>query len=107
MNNERLIQLETYLKNGSTDPFIRYALATEHLKAGNEPTALYHFEMLLKLHPDYMGTYYHLGKLYERLDRRQDAIQTYEAGIELAQKMKNLKTLAEIRTALQNLLIDD
>src|SRR5690606_30175438 len=107
MNNERLMQLEAYIESGSTDPFIRYVLATEYLKEQDEAKALYHFETLLELHPEYMGTYYHLGKLYERLDRREAAIKTYEAGIALAQKIKNLKTLAEIRTALQNLLIDD
>lgn len=107
MHNPRLKQLKEYLKQDSRDPFIRYAIATEYLKAGEEGKALEHFSILRREHPDYLGTYYHMGKLLQEVQRREEAIETYQQGIALAQRTGNLKTLAELRTALQNLLIEE
>ena len=33
---------------------------------------------LIKDHPDYVGTYYHLGKLYEKNQEPDKAIETYK-----------------------------
>jgi tetratricopeptide (TPR) repeat protein len=46
-----------------------------------------------------VGTYYHLGKLYERLGRTDDAIDTYEQGIEVARAQKAQKDLSELQDA--------
>ncbi|PSQ64561.1 MAG: tetratricopeptide repeat-containing protein, partial [Bacteroidetes bacterium QH_2_64_74] len=45
------------------------------------------------------GTYYHLGKLYERLDRTDDALDTYERGIEVAREQGAQKDLSELKDA--------
>lgn len=107
MYNPRLKQLLEYLDQGSTDPFIRYAIATEYVKQGALETALNHFNILRTAHGDYLGTYYQVGKLLEEMDRKQDAMEAYQQGISLAQKQGNLKTLAELRGALQNLLLEE
>ena len=96
---DRIEQLEAFLEEDPNDPFTRYALAQEHLKDGATEKALSMFEELVETDPDYVGTYYHLGKLYERLDRTDDAIDIYERGIEVARAQKDQKNLSELQDA--------
>jgi predicted RNA polymerase sigma factor len=46
-----------------------------------------------------VGTYYHLGKLYERLGRTDDAVETYADGIEVARAQNEQKDLSELQDA--------
>ncbi len=96
---DRLAQLEQFYEEDPDDPFTRFALAQEHLKNGNTAKALDFFEELVETDPDYVGTYYHLGKLYERLDRTEDAIDTYAQGIDVAREQKEQKALSELQDA--------
>ncbi|QEC53344.1 tetratricopeptide repeat protein [Anseongella ginsenosidimutans] len=100
MKNTRLEQLREFLLQQPQDPFLKYALATEYLKLGDTTNALLYFEGLIKEHEEYLGTYYHLGKLYEQLGRIPDAAETYARGIALAQQQRNQHTLSELRGAL-------
>ena len=99
MSDDRLSKLKEFYEEDPDDPFTRFALAQEHLKAENTDKALGLFEELVETDPDYVGTYYHLGKLYERLDRTDDAIDTYEQGIEVARAQKAQKDLSELQDA--------
>lgn len=101
MKNTRLEQLHQFLKEQPQDPFLKYALATEYLKSGNNKTALGYFEALVEEHADYLGTYYHLGKLYEELGRIPEAMDTYDRGIQLARQQGNQRTLSELQAARQ------
>ena len=95
----RLAQLQQFYEEDSEDPFTRFALAQEHLKQDNIAKALDFFEALVDTDPGYVGTYYHLGKLYERLDRTDDAIDTYEQGIAVAREQREQKALSELQDA--------
>lgn len=97
MSKERLEQLMNFLKEGSTDPFIRYAIATEHVKLKQYDLALEFYEDLLLNNPDYIGTYYHAGKLLELLGRKDKAISIYERGMEIAKKVKNMHAFSELQ----------
>jgi len=99
MSDDRLSKLREFYEEDPDDPFTRFALAQEHLKQDNTAKALDFFEELVDTDPDYVGTYYHLGKLYERLDRPDDAIATYETGIEMAREQKAQKDLSELQDA--------
>ncbi|MDR6735085.1 tetratricopeptide repeat protein [Sphingobacterium sp. 2149] len=103
----RLDQLNEFLKESPEDPFLKYAIAAEYLKQGNEQEALSRFEDLVQSNPDYVGTYYHLGKLYEKLSREESAIATYRSGIEIARKSRNFHALGELQGALAVLGDDD
>lgn len=97
---DRLNQLLQFYEEDSDDPFTRFALAQEYLSRGQVDEALDFFEGLIDTDPDYVGTYYHLGKLYERLDRTEEAIATYEDGIEVARDQGEQKSLSELQDAL-------
>ena len=99
MSDTRLDQLQEFYEEDPEDPFTQYALAQEHLKQDNPSRALALFEGLVDTHPDYVGTYYHLGKLYERRGREEEALQTYEQGIEVAREQGEQKALSELQDA--------
>lgn len=96
---DRIEQLEAFLEEDPDDPFTRFALAQEHLKRDDGDEALRLFEDLVERNPDYVGTYYHLGKLYERRGRTDDAIDIYAEGIEVARDQNEQKDLSELQDA--------
>ena len=106
MNNTRIDILKQYIIEEPNDPFNIYALASEYVT--EEPnTALQLYEELLKNHPDYLGTYYQVGKLYQSFQQTEKAKETFEKGISLALKQQKSKTLSELRTALNEILDEE
>lgn len=105
--SDRLEQLKEFLKDSPQDPFLKYALATEYLKLGNQDEALKGYTDLISNHPDYVGTYYHLGKLYEKMNRVEDARDIYKKGMVITQQKRNMHALSELRGALSLLDGDD
>ena len=99
----RLEALLAFYAEDPQDAFTRFALATEYLKAQNTPKALTFFEDLVRDIPTYVGTYYHLGKLYQSLDRSDDALRTYQQGIKMATEARDLHARAELQDALLSL----
>ena len=99
---DRLEALLEFHRLDPTDAFTRFAIAREYLKRDDPQQALAFFEALRSEHPDYVGNYYHLGKLYEKLDRFDDSIRTYRAGIDVATKKGDLHARAELQSALLN-----
>lgn len=103
MNNDKLSQLLEFLNSTPNDPFLIYAVALEYQKKADMENCLKYFEELTQNHPEYLGTYYQLGKLYEDLEQTTNALTTYRAGIEWAKKQGKQKTLSELQGALMNL----
>lgn len=97
---DRLSALRAFYDEDPDDPFTRFALAQEHLKRGAPGEALAFFEGLVREHPDYVGTYYHLGALYAHLGRDDDARQTYRDGVAVATRVGDLHARAELQSAL-------
>ena len=100
--SERLKQLIDFLVDSPNEPFLKYALATEYLKLGLTDDALRYYEELRSNHPSYVGTYYHLGKLYEALDRKRDAIKVYEEGMSAARDKRDMHALSELQTVYRS-----
>ena len=97
---DRLAALLDFHAQDPDDAFTRFALAQEYARRGDDARALDFYEELAAEQPDYTGTYYHLGKLYQRLGRTDDAIATFERGIDACRRQRNLKDLSELQDAL-------
>ena len=97
MQTGRLDKLLEFYKNEPNDEFLQYALATEYLRLNDIEQALFYYEKLVNEHPNYVGTYYHLGKLYENLNRKPDAITVYEKGINIARAARDNHALSELQ----------
>ena len=103
MTINRLERLLEFFKNEPNDPFLKYALATEYLRLNNTEEALRFYLDLIDKHTDYIGTYYHLGKLYEQLGQQDDALKVYEQGIEVGKRIKDQHALSELLGAYNSL----
>lgn len=103
MQASRLEKLLEFIKNEPEDPFLKYALATEYLRINQTDKALSYYEDLTANHPNYTGTYYHLGKLYEALGRKDDALKTYETGIRITREQRDSHALSELQAVYNEL----
>ena len=106
MNQERINQLKTFLENTPNDPFVLHALGLEY-KSYQPETAAKYFAQALEADSNYIGTYYHLAETYTALEQFDKAKKTYESGIAVAEKLNDQKTLAELKNAFQNFLIEN
>ena len=100
---ERQEKLKEFIARDPADYFSRHALAMEYIKIGNEQAARDLLEKILIDNPLYIGSYYHLGKLYERIGEPALAQDVYEKGIDVARSLNDRHAMGELNTAL-NLL---
>jgi tetratricopeptide (TPR) repeat protein len=103
MSTVRIQQLEQYLGQSPSDPFLHHALALELIKSGDEEGAERHFRTNLDAVPDYVATYYHLGKLLERDNRMDEAMAIYERGMVIAKTAGDMHTYSELQSAYEDL----
>ncbi len=89
------------------DSFLLYAIAQEFTKANNNQEALKFYTQLINEHPEYTGTYYHLGKLYERMGQLTEAVATYRRGLEMTRRLGARHDHGELLGALQLITDDD
>ncbi|MEM9983695.1 MAG: tetratricopeptide repeat protein [Bacteroidota bacterium] len=98
---ERLQQLFAFLEKAPQDSFTRYSIAYEYLAQGDLSKALEHFNLLKSHDPQYLGLYYHLGKVHERLEDYTQAIHVYDEGLEIARQQKDAHAEGELLRARQ------
>lgn len=103
MNDTRVKKLKEFLDADPADSFSRFALALEHLKTGDTNTAQHHFEHILDHDPEYIGVYYHLGKLYQETGHDQKALKTFTNGVTAARKSSDLHAASELEQAISEL----
>lgn len=102
-NQQKIRELAQSLQKNPDDSFIKFALALELLKIDDVTKARVLFESILKQDPDYLGVYYHLGKLYESEGRIEDAKKIFSDGLTIAEKQNNKRTELELKEALESL----
>lgn len=100
MQTTRLNKLLEFLKADPTDPFILYALATEYNTAGDYKQAFHYYNLLVDNSPEYVGTYYHLGKLLEKTGDKDRAVEIYRLGLNAARNKHDNHAYAELQGAL-------
>ncbi len=103
----RIKQLEDFLKNEPHDSFLNYALAIEYVGQEDFEKAKDLLTQLMARDPDYTATYYHLGKLFQKEGDKDKAEEIYTEGIRLTRLKREQHKLAELQTALNNMLFDD
>ncbi len=96
-------KLAKQLKESPDDSFLKFALALELLKVGQNNKALSLFKNILSSQPDYVGVYYHLGKLYEETGENNSALKCYKDGIAITTKLNDQHAKSELQGALINL----
>ena len=101
---ERLEKLKELLKESPADSFLNHALALEYLKLDNHTAAQQVFENLLARDPDYVGSYYHLGKLLEAKGEKEEAIKWFERGMAAAKRGGDRHALNELQAAYDDVL---
>ena len=99
MQSTRLAKLLDFLESDPNDPFVLYALATEYNAVNDHEKAFEYYLKLTSGHPDYVGTYYHLGKLYEKTGQADLAIATYQKGMISAKNKRDMHAFSELQGA--------
>jgi Tfp pilus assembly protein PilF len=102
--NTRLENLKKMLETDPQDTFARYALGLEYASSGENELAREMFEELRVLDPNYVATYYQLGKVYELLGDENGSRKIYEKGMYVAASQGDEHTKAELEQALNDLL---
>lgn len=101
---ERIQKLNEMLEATPHDCFLLHALGLEYLKIGEPVKALHAFQKVVDSDEKYVGTYYHLARTYEKLNQQEEAVNTYEKGIEIAKLVNDMHARNELQMALDNLI---
>ena len=100
----RINKLKGFLEQTPNDAFLMHALALEYVKKGDDSTAKELFESLLGKNESYVGSYYHLGLLYERINDEEKAVSIYEKGMQVAKAAGDNHAYSELQAAYENLV---
>lgn len=99
----RIEALRSILQASPDNCFVRYGLAQEYVKAGDDPAALDEFVRILEIEASYQAAYYHAGKAYQRLGRLDEARAVFERGVEVSIVNGDLHARGELEAALSEL----
>ena len=95
----RLAKLLDMLKAYPDDAFLNYAAGLEYWKQENLADADKHLSHVREQDPEYLATYYQLGKLKQARGEVAIALQIFEEGMAIARKQNASKTLEELQEA--------
>ena len=99
----RIEKLLEFIKTSGPDSFLQHALALEYVKIGQDGEARKLFNEILLREPTYIGSYYHLGKLLERVADPGKAVRVYKRGMEEAKRAGDQHSYNELQGALEDL----
>jgi Tfp pilus assembly protein PilF len=99
---DRISKLKEYMKTAEKDSFLQHALALEYIKIGKDEEARSLFNEILKREPTYLGSYYHLGKLLERIGDPEKAMRVYKRGMEVAEAANDSHAYRELHAAYED-----
>ncbi len=100
----RIERIQQMLLASPKDNFLRHALALEQIKEGNDIEAENLFVEILNDSPQYVGSYYHLAKLFERKGQTESAIEWYERGMKAAKAAGDNHAYNELQSAYEELI---
>ena len=100
----RIEKIREFLTASPGDNFLRHALALECLKLDEDSKARELFEAILNDSPDYVGSYYHLAKLLEKMEETTLAVEWYEKGMTAAKKAGDNHAYNELQAAYDDVI---
>ena len=101
---ERLLEMQA---QDASDPFLAFAIAKEYDKMGDREKAVEIYLGLIKNNPNYVGTYYHAGKLMEEMGKAGSAEEIYGKGLEVTRAVGDQHAYNELKGALALLTGDE
>lgn len=99
--SDRLAKLQAFYDENPKDTFILFALAKEYETSGDLEKAMKFYQNLKSEDAEYIGLYFHLGKLYEKIENLDEARSTYQDGLEIAKKHNDFHAASELNGALE------
>jgi len=100
---DRIAKLKEFMADNPSDSFVQHALALEYVKLNDDVEARKIFEGLLRQNENYIGSYYHLAKLLERMNQNEEALQWYERGMRKAKEAGDMHAYNELLAAYDDL----
>ncbi len=101
--SSRIEALRSILEASPDNCFVRYGLAQEYVKGGDDIAALDEFARILEIDATYQAAYYHAGKAYQRLGRLNEARAVFERGVEASIANGNAHARSELQAAIAEL----
>ena len=101
---DRKGQLLDMLARQPDEVFLRFALAMEHVKLGEDDQALAAFGRVIKLDPSYTAAYTQRAALCEKLSRFDEAKATYRRGIASANARGDHHAASKMQETLDRLV---
>lgn len=99
--NKRLQLLEKMVRSGQADAFAWYGLALEYRREGRTQDALDTFTGLRAQFPDYLPMFLMCGQLLLADERKAEAAEWLQSGVDLAHAQGDTKAYSELEEALE------
>jgi len=102
-NSMNIETLKTMLENGQDSLILRFGLAQALLKSKAFDEAIEHLVKALEFDAEYSAAFKLLGKAYAQTGQNTLAIETYEKGIEIAERKGDIQAAKEMKVFLKRL----
>lgn len=91
------------LEKGNDNALLRYSLGNEYFKASDYEEAIIHFTKAIEYNENYSAAWKLYAKALAENAQTEDAIKTYEKGIEIAEKNGDKQAVKEMQVFLKRL----
>lgn len=101
---ERVGMFKQVLEIDPQDQVANFGLGSIYLETGRFEEGLEPLKTVIEAHRDYSAAYLLLGKTWEKLSNKEEAIATYKQGIAAASKKGDLMPLKDMQNRMNQLL---
>ncbi len=101
---ERVGMFKKVLEIDANDQVANFGLGSIYLETGRYQEGLEPLKTVIEAYQDYSAAYLLLGKTWEKLENKEEAIATYKKGIAAASKKGDLMPLKDMQNRMNQLL---
>ncbi len=101
---ERVGMFKQVLEIDPSDQVANFGLGSIYLETGRYEEGLKPLKTVIEAYEDYSAAYLLLGKTWEKLENKEEAIKIYKQGIAVASKKGDLMPLKEMQSRMSQLL---